>query len=114
MAEPAILISGGAGYIGSQTLRHLASQGRKLVVLDNFVHGHHEAIVDEGIAVVDDPEGEDYPMPSEAAGSDAVWVGRIRDDNSCPNTLNLWIVADNLRKGAALNAVQIAENLISA
>jgi len=67
----------------------------------------------EGVAVVDDPEGEDYPMPSEAAGSDAVWVGRIRDDNSCPDSLHLWIVADNLRKGAALNAVQIAENLIS-
>jgi aspartate-semialdehyde dehydrogenase len=67
----------------------------------------------EGVAVVDDPEGEDYPMPSEAAGSDAVWVGRIRDDNSYPDSLHLWIVADNLRKGAALNAVQIAENLIS-
>lgn len=65
-----------------------------------------------GIAVVDDPASEDYPMPMEAAGSDAVWVGRIRDDHSCPNTLNLWIVADNVRKGAALNAVQIAEMLI--
>lgn len=67
----------------------------------------------DGIAVVDDPGSEDYPMPSEAAGSDPVWVGRIREDHSCPNSLNLWIVADNLRKGAALNAVQIAENLIA-
>jgi len=66
----------------------------------------------EGVCVVDDPAGEDYPMPSEAAGSDPVWVGRIRDDASHPNTLHLWIVADNVRKGAALNAVQIAEFLI--
>jgi len=65
-----------------------------------------------GICVVDDPEGEDYPMPMEATGTDPVWVGRIRDDYSWPNTLNLWIVADNVRKGAALNAVQIAEILI--
>ena len=65
-----------------------------------------------GICVVDDPAGEDYPMPMDAAGTDPVWVGRIRDDGSCPNTLNLWIVADNVRKGAALNAVQIAEILI--
>ncbi len=66
----------------------------------------------EGLAVVDDPLSEDYPMPSEVAGTDAVWVGRIRDDHSFPNSLNLWIVADNVRKGAALNAVQIAEMLI--
>jgi len=66
----------------------------------------------EGICVIDDPSGEDYPMPSEAAGTDPVWVGRIRDDRSCPNSLHLWVVADNVRKGAALNAVQIAEILI--
>jgi aspartate-semialdehyde dehydrogenase len=66
----------------------------------------------QGVAVVDDPDSEDYPMPCEAAGTDAVWVGRIRDDHSFPNSLNLWIVADNVRKGAALNAVQIAEMLI--
>jgi len=66
----------------------------------------------DGICVVDDPGGEDYPMPMEAAGTDPVWVGRIRNDKSCPNTLHLWVVADNVRKGAALNAVQIAEILI--
>ncbi len=66
----------------------------------------------DGIAVVDDPAGEDYPMPMEAGGTDAVWVGRIRDDASCPNSLHLWVVADNVRKGAALNAVQIAELLV--
>ncbi|TLS67647.1 aspartate-semialdehyde dehydrogenase [Mariprofundus erugo] len=67
----------------------------------------------DGISVVDDPAGEDYPLASEAAGTDPVWVGRIRDDFSYPNTINLWVVADNVRKGAALNAVQIAEILIS-
>jgi len=65
-----------------------------------------------GVCVVDDPASEDYPMPSEAAGSDPVWVGRIREDGSFPNSLHLWVVADNVRKGAALNAVQIAEILI--
>jgi len=68
--------------------------------------------VADGICVVDDPGSEDYPLASEAAGTDPVWVGRIRDDASWPNSLQLWIVADNLRKGAALNAVQIAEMLI--
>ncbi len=66
----------------------------------------------DGVCVVDDPASEDYPLASEAAGTDSVWVGRIRDDNSCPNSLHLWVVADNVRKGAALNAVQIAEILI--
>ena len=66
----------------------------------------------EGVCVVDDPKGEDYPMPSMAAGTDPVWVGRIRNDYSSFNSLHLWVVADNVRKGAALNAVQIAEILI--
>jgi len=66
----------------------------------------------EGVCVVDDPKGEDYPMPSMAAGTDPVWVGRIRNDYSSLNSLHLWVVADNVRKGAALNAVQIAEILI--
>jgi len=66
----------------------------------------------DGICVVDDPAGEDYPLASDAAGTDPVWVGRIRDDHSCPNSLHLWVVADNVRKGAALNAVQIAEILV--
>ena len=53
-----------------------------------------------------------YPMPIYAEGKDEVFVGRIRRDHSQPNTLNMWIVADNLRKGAATNAIQIAEYLI--
>lgn len=66
----------------------------------------------EGVAVIDVAEDGGYSTPADVAGEDAVFVSRIREDASQPNTLNLWIVADNLRKGAALNAVQIAEQLI--
>jgi aspartate-semialdehyde dehydrogenase len=65
-----------------------------------------------GVVVADDPQDNVYPMPVEAAGKDATYVGRIREDDSVPNGLNLWVVSDNLRKGAALNAVQIAEILV--
>ena len=66
-----------------------------------------------GITVYDNPEEKMYPMPLDAAGEDDVFVGRIRDDESCDNTINLWVVADNIRKGAALNTVQIAERLLA-
>jgi aspartate-semialdehyde dehydrogenase len=65
-----------------------------------------------GVIVYDDPAHKLYPMPLDVAGKDEVYVGRVREDDSIPNGLNLWIVADNLRKGAATNAVQIAELLI--
>lgn len=65
-----------------------------------------------GIIVVDDPLDNKYPMPITSEGKDEVFVGRIREDESIKNGLNMWIVADNLRKGAALNAIQIAELLI--
>ena len=65
-----------------------------------------------GLKVVDDPDKGHYPMPWDVAGTDEVYVGRIRQDGSHPNGLALWIVADNLRKGAALNAVQIAEEVL--
>ncbi len=65
-----------------------------------------------GVKVYDDPSHNLYPMPIDVVGTDEVYVGRIREDESIPNGLNLWIVADNLRKGAALNAVQIAELLV--
>ncbi len=64
-----------------------------------------------GVVVIDNPKMNAYPMPLDAAGKDEVFVGRIRRDYSQPNTLNCWIVADNLRKGAATNAVQIAKYL---
>jgi aspartate-semialdehyde dehydrogenase len=65
-----------------------------------------------GVVVADEPENNLYPLAIEATGKDATYVGRIREDDSVTNGLNLWVVADNLRKGAALNAVQIAEILI--
>ncbi|MGO1242851.1 MAG: aspartate-semialdehyde dehydrogenase [Sphingobacterium sp.] len=65
----------------------------------------------EGVIVIDDPANLKYPMPKDAHGKDEVLVGRIRRDESQDKTLNLWVVADNLRKGAATNAVQIAELL---
>ncbi len=64
-----------------------------------------------GVEVLDDPERSVYPMAVDAEGKDATFVGRIRGDISCEMALNLWIVSDNLRKGAALNAVQICEAL---
>jgi len=64
-----------------------------------------------GVQLVDDVKNEVYPMPIDAAGQDLTLVGRIREDESIANGLNLWVVADNLRKGAATNAVQIAEIL---
>ncbi len=66
-----------------------------------------------GIQVYDDPSRNLYPLPIDVVGTDDVYVGRVREDESIPNGLNLWVVADNLRKGAALNAVQIAEVLIA-
>lgn len=93
-------------------------------------HGHSESInielkstfdLDEvinlfnsfdGIIVMDDIKNNKYPMPLEIAGHDEVYIGRIRRDYSIDNGLNLWVVADNIRKGAALNAVQIAELFI--
>jgi aspartate-semialdehyde dehydrogenase len=65
-----------------------------------------------GIVVIDNPEKNEYPLPIYASGRDEVFVGRIREDESIENGINMWVVSDNLRKGAALNAVQIAEELI--
>lgn len=66
----------------------------------------------EGVVVIDNPAQNEYPMPLNAAGKDEVFVGRIRRDESQAKTLNLWVVSDNLRKGAATNAVQISEYLL--
>ena len=66
-----------------------------------------------GVVVQDDVANRHFPAPRNISGQDPVYVGRIREDVSHPNGANLWIVADNLRKGAALNAVQIAESLIA-
>jgi aspartate-semialdehyde dehydrogenase len=66
-----------------------------------------------GVIVQDDPANNVYPMPINAFGKDDVFVGRIRLDETIPHGINLWIVSDNVRKGAATNAVQIAEALIA-
>ena len=66
-----------------------------------------------GVTVMDDPSMETYPVPWDVAGQDDVFVGRIRQDMSHPNGLVLWVVSDNLRKGAALNSIQIAEEMVS-
>jgi aspartate-semialdehyde dehydrogenase len=66
-----------------------------------------------GVIVQDDPAQQVYPMPLWAHEKDEVFVGRLRRDESQPNTLNMWVVSDNLRKGAATNAVQIAEYLVA-
>ncbi len=65
-----------------------------------------------GITVIDDPAGGKYPMPIDVEGKDDVFVGRVREDGSVASGINMWVVADNLRKGAALNAIQIAEVLV--
>jgi aspartate-semialdehyde dehydrogenase len=65
-----------------------------------------------GVIVVDDPATQQYPMPKDAHERDEVFVGRLRRDETQPRTLNMWVVSDNLRKGAATNAVQIAEYLL--
>ena len=72
------------------------------------------AALDEfpGITVMDDPENNVYPLARDAAGTDEVYVGRIRRDFSVDHGINMWVVADNIRKGAATNTVQIAEKLL--
>ncbi len=89
------------------------SESVNIEMLDDF----HESDVKQllnifpGVVVIDNPEMNSYPTPLYAAGKDDVFVGRIRRDHTQPNTLNCWVVADNLRKGAATNAVQIAKYL---
>jgi len=111
--------------LGDSTIRVTATTVRVPVF-----HGHSESIniefekpydLDElkaalrsapGLVVVDNPSKNEYPMPLSLAGRDEVFVGRIRRDDTVDSGLNIWVVADNLRKGAATNAVQIAEEFI--
>ncbi len=65
-----------------------------------------------GLVVQDNTDTHTYPMPKYAEGKDEVFVGRLRRDESFRNTLNMWVVSDNLRKGAATNTIQIAESLL--
>ncbi|MCD6272253.1 MAG: aspartate-semialdehyde dehydrogenase [Deltaproteobacteria bacterium] len=86
--------------INIETLEHISADEVK-TLLSNA----------PGVKVLDDPKKNLYPLAIEAAGTDLTYVGRIREDESIPNGINLWVVADNIRKGAATNAVQIAELL---
>ena len=67
----------------------------------------------EGVVLMDDPQNTVYPTPLECADRDEVFVGRVRLDPTVPSGINMWVVADNIRKGAATNAVQIAERIIA-
>ena len=85
---------------------------RWVAALHRFRWQHSRGLNEaEGVEIVDNPANNEYPMPLDAQGRDEVFVGRIRRDESQINSINLWIVADNLRKGAATNAVQIVELL---
>jgi aspartate-semialdehyde dehydrogenase len=101
--------------VTSTTVRIPAIGGHSEAVNAEFYHDFsiseiRDTLVNTpGIIVQDNPKNNFYPMPITAHGRDEVFVGRLRRDESQPNTLNMWIVADNLRKGAATNAVQIAE-----
>ncbi len=103
--------------VTATTVRVPVMGGHSESVNIEFLNDFEESDVKEtlsnfsGIIVIDNPAEKAYPMPLFAAGKDEVFVGRIRKDYSQPNTLNCWIVADNLRKGAATNAVQIAKLL---
>lgn len=103
--------------VTATTVRVPVKGGHSESVNVELLHDFDESYVKEmlsnqaGIIVVDNPSMNGYPMPLDAEGKDEVFVGRIRRDYSQPNTLNCWIVADNLRKGAATNAVQIAKLL---
>jgi aspartate-semialdehyde dehydrogenase len=90
------------------------SESVNIETLKNISANEARAILSgaPGVIVYDDPKKNLYPLAIDVAGKDEVYVGRVREDESIPNGINMWVVSDNLRKGAALNAVQIAELLI--
>lgn len=112
MHEPGLMISATA-------VRVPVFVGHSEAIHVEFTHGITPDEVREilagapGVRVLDDPEVSMYPLPWSVAGQDEVCVGRVREDVSCPHGIAMWVVADNIRKGAALNAVQIAEKMIA-
>ena len=96
------------------TARRLGQKAAVFVPRDT-VRARIGAIAAEGagVTVVDDPENSKYPLATDCAGKFETFVGRIREDESIENGINLWVVSDNILKGAALNAVQIAETFIA-
>ena len=103
--------------VSATCVRVPVTAGHSESVNIEFINDYHladvRALLDnsDGVSVIDNPAMNGYPMPLHAAGKDEVFVGRLRRDETQPNTLNCWIVSDNLRKGAATNAVQIAKLL---
>ena len=117
--EPQKILNDRTFSVSATTVRIPTAGGHSEAVnvefLTDFDLGEVRKLLHEtpGITVQDNPDTNTYPMPMYAHNKDEVFVGRIRRDETQPNTLNLWIVSDNLRKGAATNAVQIAEYLIA-
>jgi len=112
LASPYLLITGTVVRV-PVTGGHSASVNAEFETAVDPEHARMLLSQTEGIVVQDDPANNIYPMPLYARGKDEVFVGRIRIDESQPNTLNLFIVTDNLRKGAATNAIQIAQYLLA-
>jgi aspartate-semialdehyde dehydrogenase len=112
LAAPSLLITGTVVRV-PVTGGHSASVNAEFESAVDPVQARELLSRTEGIIVQDDPANNIYPMPLYARGKDDVFVGRIRIDESQPNTLNLFIVTDNLRKGAATNAIQIAQYILA-
>ena len=113
-AHPVAMVEGRPGAASTALVAHVSLPPGTLVDvvsvrIRNLTAG---GTTGPGVKVVDEPAHNQYPLAIDAAGRDEVFVGRIRDDESVEHGLNLWIVSDNIRKGAATNAVQIAELLI--
>ena len=117
--EPQKILNDRTFSVSATTVRIPTAGGHSEAVnvefLTDFDLGEVRKLLHEtpGITVQDNPDTNTYPMPMYAHNKDEVFVGRIRRDETQPNTLNLWVVSDNLRKGAATNAVQIGEYLIA-
>ncbi len=117
--EPQKILNDRTFSVSATTVRIPTAGGHSEAVnvefLNDFDPNEVRTLLHEtpGITVQDNPDTNTYPMPMYAHNKDEVFVGRIRRDETQPNTLNMWIVSDNLRKGAATNAVQIAEYLVA-
>ena len=102
----------GAGIVGAACAEAFAVAGLSVVVIEpDVIGGGATAAGMGGLEVMDDVENKVYPMPINGDQRDETFIGRIREDLTCPNGLAFWCGSDNLRKGAATNAVQIAELL---
>ena len=104
------VVTGASSNIGRSVAIELSKTAQHIYLIGRNVNALEET---SGVVIQDDNQSFNYPMPLTSQGKNEVFVGRIRKDNTIENGLNMWIVADNLRKGAATNAVQIADYLIN-